>query len=88
MKNWKTTANGFLAAIIGAAGPLAAFLGGVQTIQAQMPGHGPANYTLAVVALGVTTAATIARVWIGLLQNDAPPAPATAPPAPNPSPTA
>lgn len=65
MKDWKTTANGVLAAIIGAAGPLTAYLATV-------------NNPKAAIAAGiVTTAAAIARVWVGLLQNDAPPNPPT-----------
>ena len=63
MKNWKTTANGFLAAIIGAAGPLTAYLATI-------------NSPKAAYATGIVTlAAGIARVWIGLLQNDAPTTP-------------
>ena len=58
-QNWKTTANGILAAIIGAAGPLTAYLATV-------------NSPKAATAAGVVTlAATIARVWVGLIQNDA-----------------
>jgi hypothetical protein len=61
MKNWKTTANGFLAAIIGAAGPLTAYLATV-------------NNPHAATATGIVTlSAAIARVWIGLIQNDAQP---------------
>ncbi len=63
MKNWKTTANGVLAAIIGAAGPLTAYLATI-------------NSPKAATAAGIMTlAAAIARVWIGLLQNDAQPNP-------------
>jgi HD-like signal output (HDOD) protein len=59
VKNWKTTANGILAAIIGAAGPLTAYLATI-------------NSPKAAAAAGIMTlAAAIARVWIGLLQNDA-----------------
>jgi len=61
MKDWKTTVNGFLAAIIGAAGPLAAYLATQSNPKAAW-------------ASGIVTlAATIARIWVGLLQNDAPP---------------
>ncbi len=61
LANWKTTANGILAAIIGAAGPLTAYLATV-------------NSPKAATASGlVTLAAGIARVWIGLLQHDAQP---------------
>jgi hypothetical protein len=63
VKNWKTTANGVLAAIIGAAGPLTAYLATI-------------NSPKAATAAGIMTlAAAIARVWIGLLQNDAQPNP-------------
>ena len=66
MKNWKTTANGILAAIMGAAGPLAAYLAT------------QSNPKAAWAAGIVTLVATIARVWVGLLQNDAPPNPPAA----------
>ena len=59
-QNWKTTAAGFLAAIIGAAGPLTAYLA---------TNSSPKAATAAGI---VTLAATIARVWVGLIQNDAP----------------
>lgn len=60
LANWKTTVNGFLAAIIGAAGPLTAYLATV-------------NNPKAATAAGIVTlVATIARVWIGMIQNDAP----------------
>lgn len=60
MQNWKTTVNGFLAAIIGAAGPLTAYLATI-------------NSPKAATATGIITlVAAIARVWIGLLQNDSP----------------
>ena len=61
MKNWKTTAAGILSAFIGSAGPLAAYLAA---------NGGPTNG--AKIAGAVTCAAIIARVWVGLLQNDAP----------------
>ncbi len=68
MKNWKTTVNGILAAIIGAAGPLTAYLATI-------------NSPKAATAAGIVTlAATIARVWVGLIQNDAPPNPPAAKP--------
>jgi len=61
MKNWKTTANGVLAAVIGAAGPLTAYLATV-------------NSPKAATASGIVTLiAATARVWVGLLENDAPP---------------
>jgi hypothetical protein len=55
--DWKTTANGFLAAIIGASGPLAAYLAGTGSPK------------MATAAGLVTLAGVIARVWIGILQN-------------------
>jgi len=79
--HWKTTAAGVLSAFMAAVGPLSGFLASIQMIIAQQPGHGPANYTLAIVGAGLTAGAAIARVWIGLLQNDAP-----AVPPPNPQP--
>jgi formate hydrogenlyase subunit 3/multisubunit Na+/H+ antiporter MnhD subunit len=67
--DWKTTAAGLLSAFASAIGPLSGFLAAWQAIQAQIPGHGPANYTLALIGAGLTCAAAIARAWIGLLQN-------------------
>jgi hypothetical protein len=65
LAHWKTTANGFLAAIIGAAGPATAWLANK-------------NSPKAATASGVVTLiAGIARVWIGILQNDAPPSEST-----------
>lgn len=60
MANWKTTVNGILAAIIGAAGPLAAYLA--------TQGNPKAAWAAGI----VTLIATIARVWVGIIQNDAP----------------
>ena len=69
--NWKTTAAGALSAFAVTVGPLSSFLATVQAIEAQIPGHAPANYTLAIVGAALTTAAAIARLWIGLIQEDA-----------------
>ena len=69
MTHWKTTANGLLAAFIAAVGPLSGFLASLQAMQPHP------NYTLAVVGAGLTTAAAIARAWIGIIENDAPPTP-------------
>jgi hypothetical protein len=55
--DWKTTANGFLAATIGAAGPLAAYLAGTGSPK------------MAAAAGLITLAGVIARVWVGILQN-------------------
>ena len=61
LSNWKTTVNGFLAAIIGAAGPLTAYLATV-------------NSPKAATASGIVTlVAAIARVYIGMIQSDAKP---------------
>lgn len=67
--DWKTTAAGILSAFALAMGPISGFLGAVQQVQSEIPGHGPANYTLAIIGAGLTCAAAIARLWIGLLQN-------------------
>ena len=61
----KTTANGCLAAVIGACGPLAVWLATQSSPKAAT-------------AVGIVTmVAAVCRVWVGLLQGDAPP------PAPN-----
>ena len=63
MTNWKTTAAGILSAVIGTAGPLTAYLATQMTPKAtEISGI-------------VTLVAAVARIWIGLLQNDAPPPP-------------
>ena len=71
--NWKTTANGILALVIGTAGPLAAYLA---------TQNSPKSASAAGI---VTLVAAIARVCVGILENDAPPAPvntsSTIPPA-------
>ena len=59
MTNWKTTVNGILTAILSAAGPLTAYLATINSPKATM------------VSGIITLVAAIARVWIGLLQNDA-----------------
>jgi hypothetical protein len=63
MKNWKTTANGFLTAILTTAGPLTAYLATQSSPKA------------ATASGIVTLIATIARVWIGLIQVDTPESP-------------
>ena len=61
MQSWKTSAAGILAAIIGAAGPLTAYFATI-------------NKPWAATASGIVTlAATVARVWVGIIQADAPP---------------
>lgn len=65
LKNWKTSANGILAAIMASAGPLTAYLATL---------HSPKAATASGI---VTLAATLARVYIGLIQNDSPPNPPT-----------
>lgn len=74
MTGWKTTTAGALTAFAVTAGPLSGFLASLQAIEAQIPGHGSAKYTLAIVGAALTCVAAIARLWIGLIQNDAPPA--------------
>lgn len=59
MKNWKTTVNGILAAIIGTAGPVTAYLATIHS-------NGAAT------AAGIVTLiASVARVYVGLLETDA-----------------
>ena len=60
LTNWKTTANGFLATILAATGPLTAYLA-------------TQNNPKAASAAGlVTLIAAIARAWVGMLQTDSP----------------
>ena len=61
VQHWKTSVAGILSAYIGAVGPLTAYL-------CTLP-----NKNAAEIAGAMTCAGLIARVWIGLLQNDAPP---------------
>lgn len=61
MQNWKTTAAGILSGYLGAVGPLTAYLAA------------NGNPSGAKVAGALTCAGIIARVWLGLIQNDAPP---------------
>jgi hypothetical protein len=65
MKDWKTTANGFLSAFLGTVPPLSAFLAALQSLKPHP------DYRLAIVGAGLTCAAAIARAWIGMLQKDA-----------------
>lgn len=58
--HWKTTVNGFLAAFIGTVGPVTAYLATIDSPKA------------ATICGILTLTAAIARVWVGLLQNDAP----------------
>jgi ammonia channel protein AmtB len=59
MKNWKTSANGILAGLIGTTGPATAYLATI-------------NKPWAAAAVGVVTlVSAVARIWIGILQNDA-----------------
>ena len=59
MSNWKTTTAGLLAAFIGTVGPLTAYLATTSNPKATE------------VCGVLTCAAAIARVWVGMLQNDA-----------------
>ena len=61
----KTTVNGILAAFIGTVGPVTAYLATTS------------NPKAATICGILTCAAAIARVWVGLLQNDAPASPST-----------
>lgn len=66
MNNWKTTANGFLAAFLAIVGPASALQASLQSM------HSAPDYTLAIAGAVLTCLASIARAWIGLLQTDAP----------------
>lgn len=63
VKDWKTTAAGILSAVIATVGPLTAYL-------ATLPNQGKATAIAGV----VTLVGAIARVWLGMIQHDAPPA--------------
>ena len=65
MNNWKTTAAGILSALIGTSGPVTAFIGALEAAKA-VP-----DYTLTITGAALTLVFGIARVWVGLLQNDA-----------------
>jgi hypothetical protein len=62
MRDWKTSTNGILALVIGTAGPITAYLATSN------------NPRWAATSGVVTLISGIARVWVGILQNDAPPA--------------
>ena len=59
MNNWKTTVAGALSAILGAIGPITAYLATTNNPKATE------------ICGALTCVAAIARVWIGLIQNDA-----------------
>jgi len=59
IKDWKTTAAGILSAFIGTVGPVTAYL-------ATTP-----NPNATKICGGLTLAAAIARIWLGLIQKDA-----------------
>ena len=59
--NWKTTAAGLLSAFLGIVGPITAYLATTNNPKATE------------IAAALTCAGAIARIWIGMLQNDAQP---------------
>jgi hypothetical protein len=61
MSHWKTTVNGLLSAFLGMVGPLTAYLATTGKPKATE------------ITGALTCAAAIARIWIGMLQNDAQP---------------
>ena len=74
MSNWKTTTAGILSGLIGTCTTLAAI---------QLPAtisNPQADHTWLYITFGCTIASSVGRVWIGLLQNDAPPNPPTTKP--------
>ena len=66
MKNWKTTAAGILSALLGMSGPATAFIGALQAMKPTP------DYRLTVWGIALTAVFGTARIWVGLLQNDAP----------------
>ncbi len=74
VQHWKTSVAGGLSAFLGTIPALTGFLAAYQTIEATIPGHPAADYRLAIFGAALSAVAAMARVWIGLLQNDAPPA--------------
>jgi fluoride ion exporter CrcB/FEX len=74
MQHWKTTANGILAFLIATLTTLTAF----QVPAALVP---QSDKTWLYITLGLNLALALCRVWVGLLQNDAPTTPPAAPPA-------
>lgn len=68
MKNWKTTVAGLLSFMIATLTTLTAF---------QVPAALQANSdkTWMYVTLGANLLLGLCRVWLGLIQNDAPPPP-------------
>ena len=79
LTHWKTTAAGILSAFLGTVPALDGFLATYQTIQANLPGHSHADYRLAIWIAGLSCAAAIARVWVGMISHDAPPPPVSPP---------
>jgi hypothetical protein len=68
--NWKTTVAGILSGLMALTGPTSGLLAALQAIK------GPsADYTLAICGAVTTFIFAVARGWIGLIQNDAPPNP-------------
>ena len=66
MQHWKTTAQSILSVLLATVAPLTAFLAAIQQIK-PLP-----NYTYAYAVAAITFVTAVAKVWIGLLQNDAP----------------
>lgn len=64
----KTTIAGVLSALIGVSGPLSAFLAALQAIK----GGATPDYTLAITGAIATFVFAVLRIWVGLLQGDAP----------------
>ena len=64
--NWKTTVAGILSAILGATGPISGFLAALQAMKPTP------DYTVAVTIAAVAMVAGILRIWIGMIQGDAP----------------
>ena len=67
----KTTIAGVLSALLAIAGPLSAFLGALQQLKPTP------DYTLTIVGASFTFVFAVLRIWIGLIQGDAPATPPT-----------
>jgi hypothetical protein len=72
MTNWKTTVAGLLSAFVGTIGPVTAYLATTNNPKATE------------VCGALTCAGAVARIWIGLIQNDAGTTLAVVPGSPSP----
>lgn len=76
----KTTVAGILSGLMGLSGPASVLLASLQKINSTQPGAAAADYTLAIWGIVLTFIFAVLRIWVGLLQGDAPPNPPSGPP--------